>query len=106
MQEQPDGPKENAMPSQATVQGTLKADGTLELDQKPNLEPGRVTVVLHRTAPFPPPTQQSWWQFMQDARKQMEEADCHFMDETEMQAHIDWLREGDPIDDMLHKAKG
>src|SRR5262245_4429575 len=28
------------------VQGTLKSDGTLELDQKPNLSPGRVTVIL------------------------------------------------------------
>ena len=28
------------------VQGTLKPDGTLELDQKPNLSPGRVQVVV------------------------------------------------------------
>jgi hypothetical protein len=29
------------------VRGTLKADGTLELDEKPNLPPGPVKVVLH-----------------------------------------------------------
>jgi hypothetical protein len=29
-----------------TVEGTLKPDGTLELDQKPSLAPGRVTVTL------------------------------------------------------------
>ncbi len=29
-----------------TVEGTLKPDGTLELDQKPSLSPGRVTVTL------------------------------------------------------------
>src|SRR5438046_2518613 len=28
------------------VEGTLKPDGTLELDQKPSLSPGRVTVML------------------------------------------------------------
>ena len=28
------------------VQATLKPDGTLELDQKPNLSPGRVQVVV------------------------------------------------------------
>jgi hypothetical protein len=32
--------------SQATVQGTLKPDGTLELDEKPQLPPGRVQVTL------------------------------------------------------------
>lgn len=30
---------------EAIVEGTLKVDGTLELDQKPNLPPGRVAVV-------------------------------------------------------------
>jgi len=29
-----------------TVEGTLKPDGTLELDQIPNLSPGRVVVTL------------------------------------------------------------
>jgi hypothetical protein len=32
------------------VAGTLKPDGTLELDQKPNLPAGRVTVVLRPEA--------------------------------------------------------
>ena len=33
-------------PDQAVTEGTLKADGTLELDEKPNLSPGRVLVVV------------------------------------------------------------
>ena len=32
--------------SENVIEGTLKADGTLELDQKPSLSPGRVTVTL------------------------------------------------------------
>lgn len=32
--------------TQAVTEGTLKADGTLELDEKPNLSPGRVLVVV------------------------------------------------------------
>jgi hypothetical protein len=37
------------------VQGTLKTDGTLELDQKPNLPPGRVQVTVQAlAAPVPP----------------------------------------------------
>jgi hypothetical protein len=32
--------------SQIVIEGTLKPDGTLELDQKPELAPGRVVVIL------------------------------------------------------------
>src|SRR5947209_8435546 len=32
--------------SENVIEGTLKSDGTLELDQKPSLSPGRVTVTL------------------------------------------------------------
>ena len=48
------------------VQGTLQADGTLVLDEKPNLAPGRVDVVLRKVA-VPSPPQEDWWQFMQRA---------------------------------------
>ena len=46
------------------IAGTLKPDGTLDLDQKPNLAPGRVTVVLRQESEAPP-LQGDWWQFMQ-----------------------------------------
>ena len=32
------------------IQGTLKPDGTLELDEKPSLAPGRVQVMLQRAS--------------------------------------------------------
>ena len=32
-------------PNEVVLEGTFKPDGTLELDQKPNLSPGRVTIV-------------------------------------------------------------
>lgn len=35
---------------EVTVQGTLDEDGTLHLDEKPNLVPGRVTIVLRQEA--------------------------------------------------------
>ena len=90
--------------TEITVAGTLNPDGTLELDQRPNLSPGRVTVVLRQeSAPQNPPAE-DWWQFMQNARKKMEEAGCSFMDEKEMDAHIEWLREGDRVDDLLREA--
>lgn len=89
--------------SEIVVGGTLKPDGTLELDQKPNLAPGRVTVVLRQEPELTLP-KEDWWQFMQNARKKMEQAGCHFMDEQELQAHIDWLREGDQFDELLRET--
>jgi hypothetical protein len=86
--------------SEVVMEGTLKPDGTLELDRKPKLSPGRVTVVLRQETDSPQ-MEEDWFQFLQNARKKMDQAGCHFMDEKEIQAHIDWLREGDRIDDLL-----
>ena len=36
------------------IQGTLHSDGTLELDQKPGLPPGRVKVILETLETVPP----------------------------------------------------
>ena len=75
------------------VAGTLKPDGTLELDQKPDLPPGRVTVVLRQESEAPPP-QEDWWQYLQRIRAEREASGYPFMNEAEMNAHIEWLREG------------
>ena len=40
-------------------------------------------------------TQEDWWQFMQRVRDEREAANYPFMDDAEMQAHLDWLREED-----------
>ncbi len=39
--------------SEVVVEGTLKPDGTLELDQKPNLPPGRVQVIVQALPELP-----------------------------------------------------
>ena len=85
------------------VRGTLQPDGTLVLDEKPDLPPGRVEVVL-RPVPEPTPPQEDWWQFMQRTRRELEAAGHTFMNDEEIQAHIEWLREGDRIDDLLQHA--
>lgn len=89
--------------TESIVQGTLRPDGTLELDQKPDLPPGRVTVVLRQEA-APAAPQEDWWQFMQRTRRELEAAGSHFMNEEEVQNYIEWLREPDQIDEMLRLA--
>ena len=49
--------------SAVVVQGTLRADGTLELDEKPSLPPGRVRV---RVEPTPPESLgESLWEVLE-----------------------------------------
>lgn len=40
--------------TETVVEGTLQPDGTLVLDEKPNLPPGRVTVLVQRLPVLPP----------------------------------------------------
>lgn len=50
---------------ETVVQGTLGADGTLTLDEKPNLPAGRVTVVLRQEVAVELPADDPFWQRMQ-----------------------------------------
>jgi len=50
------------------IEGALRPDGTLELDQKPKLAPGRVTVVLRPGSETkgPRPLNDSFFQMMEE----------------------------------------
>jgi hypothetical protein len=91
----------NMSESEVVVQGTLKPDGTLELDHKPNLAPGRVTVVL-RQQPQAKLTE-GWWPYMQRVRAEREAAGYHFMNEAEMEAHLLWLRDDEDRIDRIYR---
>lgn len=90
------------MSREIVVEGTLKPDGTLELDQKPNLSPGRVQVVLRSTQEAVS-TQEGWWPYMQRIRSEREAAGYHFLSEAEMEAHIQWLREDEDRIDRIYR---
>jgi len=51
--------------TETVIEGTLKPDGTLELDEKPNLPAGRVTVVLRQENLVMLPKDDPFWQRMQ-----------------------------------------
>lgn len=87
---------------EVVVGGTLKPDGTLELDQKPNLSPGRVQVVL-RLEQASAPTKEGWWPYMQRVRAEREAAGYPFMNEAEMHAHILWLRDDEERIDQIYR---
>lgn len=89
--------------SEVVIEGTLQPDGTLKLDHQPNLPPGRVTVVMRQQIEEVAPTE-NWWQFLQRSRKELEASGAKFMNEEELKAHADWLREPDRIDELLRQA--
>lgn len=91
--------------SEVVIEGTLKPDGTLELDRKPNLSPGRVQVVLRQESVKAPPTE-DWWQFMQRARRELEAMNYPFMNEEEVTAWIEELRaDDDRIEEAYRQAE-
>ena len=47
------------------IEGTLQPDGTLQLDSKPSLLPGRITVVLRQESEPVLPQDDPFWQRMQ-----------------------------------------
>lgn len=51
--------------TEVVIEGTLQADGTLVLDEKPNLPPGRVRVVLRQEESIEVPADDPFWQRMQ-----------------------------------------
>ncbi len=51
--------------TETMIEGTIQPDGTLLLDEKPNLSPGRVTVVLRRETAIVMPKDDPFWQRMQ-----------------------------------------
>jgi hypothetical protein len=90
--------------TEVVIEGTLKPDGTLDLDQKPNLPPGRVTVVLRQESEQSQPPKEDWWQHLQRIRAEREASGYPFMNEEEVNAHIQWLREGDLFDELLREV--
>lgn len=88
--------------SEVVVEGTLKPDGTLELDRKPSLSPGRVTVVLRQESE-PIPVKEGWWPYMQRIRAEREAAGYHFMNEAEMEGCLMGLREDEERIDRIYR---
>ena len=88
---------------QVEVQGTLDADGTLRLDEKPGLPAGRVTVVLKAAPALPPGAPTDVVGYLEWARKQLEDSGHRFMGEEEMAAHIRELR-GEDDEDAWDRA--
>jgi hypothetical protein len=82
--------------------GTVRPDGTLELDQKLAVPPGRVKV---RVEPVDPPIkpQESLVEFVVRSRHELEAAGHKFMNDDEVTAWIEELRSDDDRIEQIYR---
>ncbi len=71
--------------------GTVRPDGTLELDQKVTVPPGRVKVRVESVEP-PLPPQETLIEFGDRSRRELEAAGHKFRTKEEIDAEIEELR--------------
>ena len=91
-----------SLPGEVVLEGTLKPDGTLELDRKPGLAPGRVKVILQPVSELPK-TPEGWWPYLQRVRAEREAARYAFLNESEMEGHLLWLRDDEEHIDRVYR---
>lgn len=87
------------------VLGTVRPDGSLELDQKLLVPPGRVKVRVESMEPAAKPAE-SLSAFVARTRREMADAGSHFMNDEEVAAWIEELRaEDDRIEEAYRQAE-
>ena len=85
--------------------GTVRPDGTLELDQKLAVPPGRVKVRVESVEP-PIKPKESLVEFVKRSRRDLETAGHKFMNDAEVTAWIDELRsEDDRVEQIYRQAE-
>jgi hypothetical protein len=89
------------------VEGTLKPDGTLELDTKPELSPGRVKVWLRPVPATEGQPGESLVDFVWRVRRESEARGHRSMTDEEVKAWIEELRaDDDRIAEAYRPASG
>src|SRR5439155_11526184 len=87
------------------VLGTVRSDGTLELDQKLTIPPGRVKVRVESVEAPAKPTE-TLVEFVDRTRRELEAAGHHFMNDEEVTAWIEELRaDDDRIEEIYRQAE-
>jgi len=85
------------------VRGTLRSDGTLELDDPPSLPAGPVEVVL-RPLSSTGPAGEDWWQYLQRVRGEAEAGGGPYLSQREIDSGREEFRKGDERIDRLRQS--
>jgi hypothetical protein len=84
------------------IQGTLREDGTLLLDEKPNLPPGRVKVSLQRILDY---KQTNIWQFFEQIKAEREALGIAPRSQEEIDAYVATMRDDDERTQRLEQIQ-
>lgn len=69
--------------AETIVEGTIQPDGSLVLDQKPSLPPGRVRVVVQA---------EDWWSYLQRYRREVDQAGAPFRSARQIEFEVEQIR--------------
>ena len=90
---------------QVVLRGTLKPDGSLELDNPPDLPPGPVEVVL-RSLSSSTQSGGDWWQYLQQARAELVAAGGPFRTTEDIEQERRAFRSDDNrVEDLYRQIK-
>ena len=89
-------------PSAIEIQGTLREDGTLLLDQKPDLPPGRVNVTVQAITDY---KQTNIWQFFERIRVEREATGIAPRSQEEIDAYLATMRDDDERCQMIEQIQ-
>jgi hypothetical protein len=89
-------------PNAIEVQGTLREDGTLVLDHKPNLPPGRVKVIVE---PMPDYTQTEIWQFFERLWAEREALGIPPRSQEEIDSYLATMRDDDERCQLIERIQ-
>ncbi len=84
------------------VQGTLREDGTLLLDEKPTLPPGRVKVTVE---PVPDYKQTEIWQFFERLKAEREALGIAPRSQEEIDAYLATMRDEEERCQMIEQIQ-
>jgi hypothetical protein len=87
---------------QVVLRGTLKPDGSLELDNRPDMPAGPVEVVL-RSLSSSTQNGGEWWQYLQRARADLEAAGRLFRTTENINKERREFRSGDDRVENLYR---
>ena len=91
------------MPANAIeLQGTLREDGTLVLDEKPKLPPGRVRVVLQT---IPHYKQTDIWRFFERLKAEREARGITPRSQEEIDAYLATMRDDDERSQLIEQIQ-
>ena len=96
---------------ETVIEGTIQPDGTLVLDEKPNLPAGRVTVVLRQDTDMVLPKDDPFWQRMQamwDAQKASGHVPrrAHEVDAQQREMREGWAKRQEAIEQLQEELRG